>query len=207
MCTVLLPPGGYPIAVKYIISYIVSKWGKFLAYFSNCYLLKKNSTSWTPKLYVMWTFTIKITPFITQTKCTVFCRSQRLLRLKGGGGGWGGCCAKLKKMHSLNEYNIKLASPSRFGTSVLCHLQGEQNACFKKPIVSVKLLFTRFFGLQQLRCWHYYHHYNHHHLSVMELGHLLTRSGLTYPEVSSKVCHDSSAIWGILYIYICIYNI
>jgi hypothetical protein len=26
---------------------------------------------------------------------------------------------------------------------------------------------------------------------VMELGHLLTRSGLTYPEVSSKVCHNS----------------
>jgi len=25
----------------------------------------------------------------------------------------------------------------------------------------------------------------------MELGHLLTRSVLTYPEVSSKVCHDS----------------
>ena len=35
-----------------------------------------------------------------------------------------------------------------------------------------------------------YDHY-HHHISVMELGHLLTRSGLTYPEVSSKVCHDS----------------
>ena len=31
----------------------------------------------------------------------------------------------------------------------------------------------------------------HHHVSVMELGHLLTRSGLTYPEVSSQVCHDS----------------
>ena len=26
---------------------------------------------------------------------------------------------------------------------------------------------------------------------VMELGYLLTRSGLTYPEVSSKICHDS----------------
>jgi hypothetical protein len=26
---------------------------------------------------------------------------------------------------------------------------------------------------------------------VMELGHLLTRSGLTYPKVSSKVCHVS----------------
>ena len=25
----------------------------------------------------------------------------------------------------------------------------------------------------------------------MQLGHLLTRSGLTYPEVSSKICHDS----------------
>ena len=24
----------------------------------------------------------------------------------------------------------------------------------------------------------------------MELGHFLTRSGLTYPEVSSKVCHE-----------------
>ena len=35
----------------------------------------------------------------------------------------------------------------------------------------------------------FYRH--HHHISVMELGHLLTRSGHTYPEVSSKVCHDS----------------
>ena len=32
---------------------------------------------------------------------------------------------------------------------------------------------------------------NNHHMSVMELDHLLTRSGLTYLEVSSKVCHDS----------------
>ena len=32
---------------------------------------------------------------------------------------------------------------------------------------------------------------HHRHISVMELGHLLTRSGLTYPEVSSKVYHDS----------------
>ena len=30
-----------------------------------------------------------------------------------------------------------------------------------------------------------------HHISFMELGHLLTRSGLTYPEVSLKACHDS----------------
>jgi len=32
---------------------------------------------------------------------------------------------------------------------------------------------------------------NNNNISVMELGHLLTRSDLTYPEVSSKVCHDS----------------
>jgi hypothetical protein len=39
--------------------------------------------------------------------------------------------------------------------------------------------------------YHHHHHHHHHHISVMELGHLLTRSALTYPEVSSKVCHDS----------------
>ena len=38
---------------------------------------------------------------------------------------------------------------------------------------------------------HHHHHHHHHHISVMELGHLLTRSGLTHPEVSSKVCHKS----------------
>jgi hypothetical protein len=32
---------------------------------------------------------------------------------------------------------------------------------------------------------------HHHHISVMDLDHLLTRSGLTYPEDSSKFCHDS----------------
>ena len=45
------------------------------------------------------------------------------------------------------------------------------------------------------RCWFrfnsHHHHHHHHHISVMELGHFLTRSGLTYPEVSSKVYHDS----------------
>ena len=35
------------------------------------------------------------------------------------------------------------------------------------------------------------HHHHHHHMSVMELGHLLTRSGLTYLEDSSEVYHDS----------------
>jgi len=33
-------------------------------------------------------------------------------------------------------------------------------------------------------------------MSVMELGHLLTHSGLMYLEVSSEVCHDSSCHLG-----------
>ena len=51
--------------------------------------------------------------------------------------------------------------------------------------------------------------YHHHHISFMELGHLLTRSVLTYPEVSSKVYHDSfcqlgssiSLPWVIYYVF------
>jgi hypothetical protein len=35
----------------------------------------------------------------------------------------------------------------------------------------------------------------------MELGHLLTRSSVTYPEVSSKICHDPSASWRIVFHY------
>ena len=34
-------------------------------------------------------------------------------------------------------------------------------------------------------------------ISVMELGHILTHSGLTYPEISSKVHHDSFCQLGI----------
>jgi len=37
----------------------------------------------------------------------------------------------------------------------------------------------------------FHHHHHHRHLSVMELAHLLTRSSLTHPEFSSKMCHDS----------------
>ena len=45
------------------------------------------------------------------------------------------------------------------------------------------------------------YHHHHHHISVMKLGHLLTRSSLTYPEVSSNVCHIPSASWGIAFHY------
>ena len=48
---------------------------------------------------------------------------------------------------------------------------------------------TVFFFFKIRLCRHHHHH--HHHISVTELGHLLTRSGLTYPQISSKVYHDS----------------
>jgi hypothetical protein len=38
---------------------------------------------------------------------------------------------------------------------------------------------------------YYYHQHHHHKISLMKLGHLLTRSGLSCPEASSKVSHGS----------------
>jgi len=55
------------------------------------------------------------------------------------------------------------------------------------------------FCVLRRHCHHYHchhHHYYHHHISFMELGHLLTRSGVTYPEVASNVYHDSFCQWG-----------
>jgi len=48
-------------------------------------------------------------------------------------------------------------------------------------------------GLIQLHyiVYLYRHRHHHNHISVMQLGHLLTRSCLTYPQVSLKVYHDS----------------
>ena len=59
------------------------------------------------------------------------------------------------------------------------------------PSLKLALSFARFFIFLPAHPVCYHHHHHHHHVSFMELGHLLTRSGLTYPEVSSKVYHDS----------------
>ena len=39
--------------------------------------------------------------------------------------------------------------------------------------------------------FNYLYVFHHHHMSIMESGHLLTHSSLTYLEASSEVCHDS----------------
>jgi hypothetical protein len=55
-----------------------------------------------------------------------------------------------------------------------------------------------------------YSHYHHHHVSFMELGHLLTRSGLTCPEVSLKVCQSGSSVslpWVVYYEAFCLHDV
>jgi len=69
-------------------------------------------------------------------------------------------------------------------------------------------IYSSFFSLQNAVCFIIltylvpvlFTFYIHHHMSVMELGHLLARSGLTYLEVSSEVCHDSFCLLGNRYI-------
>jgi len=53
---------------------------------------------------------------------------------------------------------------------------------------------NRICALRPLLCFKrfvHHHHHHHHRISVTQLGHLLTPSGLTYPEFSSKVYYDS----------------
>ena len=83
------------------------------------------------------------------------------------------------------------------------HIPEERNSQLSTLIILSKFVVTelcmlmlvhsqsqlKFSPLFKVRYFLFVHH--HHHISVMELGQLLTRSGLTYPEVSSKVCHDS----------------
>jgi len=71
--------------------------------------------------------------------------------------------------------------------TIICHGVGSLVGLFRSH-VSRSLL-------KGLPC-----HHHHHHISVMELGHLSTRSGLTYPEVSSKVYHVIIIIIIIIYL-------
>ena len=44
-------------------------------------------------------------------------------------------------------------------------------------------------------------HHHHYHLAIMQLGHVLTRSGFTHPEVSSRISPGSFCllIWSFFY--------
>jgi hypothetical protein len=58
------------------------------------------------------------------------------------------------------------------------------------------------------RIYYYHHHNHHHHVPIKELGHVLARSGLTHPEVSSAVFFGSFcllecsilSLWAICYV-------
>jgi hypothetical protein len=46
----------------------------------------------------------------------------------------------------------------------------------------------------------HHHHHHHHHVAIKDLDHLLARSGLTRPEVYSKVFLGSFCLWGVAFI-------
>jgi hypothetical protein len=58
--------------------------------------------------------------------------------------------------------------------------------------LSRKLVSNLFYKLHPLSNAHHHHHY--HHLAIMDLGHLLIRSGLTHPEVSLTLYPGSFCI-------------
>ena len=45
------------------------------------------------------------------------------------------------------------------------------------------------------------HHHPHHHVSVMEMGHLLSRSGLTIQKSLQRFTMIPSASWGVVFHY------
>ena len=47
----------------------------------------------------------------------------------------------------------------------------------------------------------YHHHHHHHHIFVMEMGHLLTRSGLTIQKSLQRSAMNPSASWRIVFHY------
>jgi len=56
--------------------------------------------------------------------------------------------------------------------------------------MNISKKFTDIYGQYKVSTDHHHHHH-HRHIPFMELDHLLTRSVLTYLEVSSKVFHGS----------------
>ena len=71
---------------------------------------------------------------------------------------------------------------------MFCELYGPANSTSLGYLQLVITSFSLSVKNMPSRIVEYYHH---HRVSVMELGHLLNRFGLTYPEVASKVYHDS----------------
>ena len=130
------------------------------------------------------------------------------------------CCHWISGAWNVNRWPLKVKATWSDGTvphlTVRCHIPQDLNPqrqhCknLKSRQVTLSLCsklhywfwhnLTHFLHYRLLAkfsshfCWFHFprvHHHHHHHISFMELGHLLTRSSLTYPEVSPKVYHDN----------------
>jgi hypothetical protein len=89
-------------------------------------------------------------------------------------------------------YNAE--SPKVLGNSQILRRRHKRFVRLRSTTQPKGILFYRVFCFPQT-LFGPHHHQNHHHyhISVMQLGHSLTRSGFTYPEVSSEVCQIPSA--------------
>ena len=90
--------------------------------------------------------------------------------------------AKLQQQYHLKSGNRNYRSYQTTPPPSLYLYNRQIDTCKRKFCICVLILI---FELQ------HHHHHHHHHLFVMELGHLLAHSGLTYPEVSSDLYDDS----------------
>ena len=84
-------------------------------------------------------------------------------------------------------YPFTLHANSSYFTSFAFYSGNFQQVTFKYSIIDQSKYLSDFPFDATLKISH--HH--HHHISITELGHFLAHSGLTYPEVSSKVYHVS----------------
>ena len=85
-------------------------------------------------------------------------------------------------------FNVYSSSPPPY----ICHAVGSPVDPFRshvsRSLFKVLALFRSFLALS------FYHHHHHHHISAMQLGHLLTRSGLTCLQRSTTIPSASRTV-------------
>jgi len=102
------------------------------------------------------------------------------------------CVVQIKWLNANNAHVCKTSDRENVFAGNNTTLRSTNSILFMSPINNSDHCYRCFISATNKVVYKInHHHHHHHHISFMELGHLLTRSGLTYPEVSSKVHHDS----------------
>jgi len=85
------------------------------------------------------------------------------------------------------KIKVRLKSDKKSGTSHV-DLRTFIGIC---PSILLRVRNVLEHSVERIKTHFMFKNHCHHHISVMELGHLLTRSGFSYPEVFSNVYHNS----------------